>query len=100
TIFFPDDPFRIKFPGALQPGMLTQSMSIPWQSDFLDCAVEANAAGTTLYWWPAQRPNDVLPFGAATPAMRDWATGITDGADMTRRWHKLGVVRKTGPGDA
>ncbi len=100
TIFFADDPFRIR-PGALQPGMLTQSMSIPWQSDFLDCAGETNPVGPRrLYWWPAQRPNEVLPFGSASPLMRAWATPISDGKDMTRRWHKLGIVRKTGPGDA
>jgi hypothetical protein len=101
SIFFSDDPFRIEVPGAIQPGMLTQSMSLPWQSDFLACAGEPNVAGTgILYWWPAQRPNEVLPFGSTTPLMRAWAAGITDGDDMTKRWHMLGVVRKTGPGDA
>ncbi len=97
TIFYPDDPFRIKLGGAVEPGMLTQSMSIPWQSDFLDCAEEPNAAGTTLYWWPAQRPNKTLRSGG-TAAMVDWRGSIADGKDMTQRWHQLGVVRTVGPG--
>jgi len=97
-IFFADDPFRIQFPGAIQPGMLTQSMSLPWQSDFFDCSSDAHGSGSELYWWPAQRPNEVFPFGGA--AMRDWDQDIADGDDMTRRWHRLGVVRKTGSGNS
>jgi hypothetical protein len=100
NIFFADDPFRLKLPGGLQPGMLTQGMSLPWQSDYLDCASEPNPAGAgVLYWWPAQRPNEVIPFGAGSAAMRDWATGISSGVDMAKRWHQLGIVRLTGPND-
>jgi hypothetical protein len=93
TIFFADDPFRIALPGPIKPGLLTQSMSIPWQSDFLDCHKEPNQAGDELAWWPAQRPNEVLPDAApATP--QPWSRGIVDGLDMVKRWHLLGIVRK------
>jgi hypothetical protein len=94
--FFTDDPFRIQFPGGtIQPGFLTQSMSIPWQSDFFDCAQETNPAGTLLYWWPAQRPNQVSRTGFAS--VQEWDDGITGGKDMVVRWHKLGIVRTTDP---
>lgn len=98
TIFFPDDPFRIANPGPIQPGILTQSMSIPWQSDFLDCAEESNRSGDILAWWPAARPNQVLTARAPTTPV-PWSDGIHGGADMVQRWHMLGIVRKMANGD-
>ena len=34
------------------PGDVTRYMALPWQADFHDCFD---------HWWPAQRPDDVLP---------------------------------------
>jgi hypothetical protein len=98
TIFFADDPFRIANPGPIQPGLLTQGMSLPWQSDFLECNKEDNHAGFELAWWPAQRPNEVLPDATPTTSQA-WSRGITDGADMINRWHLLGIVRKVASGE-
>src|SRR5207245_6795721 len=45
---------------VLRPGDVTKQMSLPWQSDFLDCAVEPADSAGQLVWWPAQRPMDVV----------------------------------------
>jgi hypothetical protein len=45
----PATPFRLR-PG-LAPGSLTAPMAVPWQADFADCR---------HFWWPAQRPDDVI----------------------------------------
>jgi hypothetical protein len=57
------EPFRLD-PAQVQPGDLTSQMSLPWQSDFLDCAVESGNGPDDLVWWPAQRPIDVLKPGS------------------------------------
>ena len=49
------EPFRLD-PESLSPGDITQQMSLPWQTDFVDCAYE-----DPYVWWPAQRPIDVRP---------------------------------------
>lgn len=38
--------------GRFRPGDITQSMAVPWQADFFECS---------SHWWPAQRPDDVVP---------------------------------------
>ena len=43
-------PFRIN--SAWEPGDVTQHMALPWQADFFEC---------NTHWWPAQRPDDVVP---------------------------------------
>jgi hypothetical protein len=42
-------PYRLR-PG-LDPGSMTAQMAVPWQADFADCR---------HFWWPAQRPDDVV----------------------------------------
>jgi hypothetical protein len=74
----------------LQPGALTERMAVPWQADFADCEG---------FWWPAQRPDQVITLddyvavvegthaddksGPATDALafprRRWARGIGNG---------------------
>ncbi|MFF4834863.1 LodA/GoxA family CTQ-dependent oxidase [Streptomyces sp. NPDC001315] len=43
-------PFRLR--EGLAPGDVTKYMALPWQADFYEC---------NTHWWPAQRPDDVLP---------------------------------------
>lgn len=96
AVYAPDEPFRIAVPGPIQPGMLTRSMALPWQSDFLACAWEDSSPGRA--WWPAQRPDEVLP--EINPSTSEsWARGISGRADLIARWHRLGVVRLTASGD-
>jgi hypothetical protein len=79
-------PFRIK--ATLDPGMLTATMAVPWQADFLACNVEDGAD-----WWPGQRPNQVRrgQEHQAEWAPRDWKF-----IDMVEKWAQLGfVVAKT-----
>jgi len=74
-------------------------MSIPWQSDFVDCS----DGDEPFVWWPAQRPIDViLPSKSKTkkeryPTVR-WARGFPSGKrdldamGMVRHWYRLGLV--------
>jgi hypothetical protein len=80
----------------LEPGGLTESMALPWQADFIDCAWEASAhLGQGRGWWPAQRPDDVFTsVGAST--MDAWLRGIADVDDFIANWSKLGVVLDRG----
>jgi L-Lysine epsilon oxidase N-terminal/L-lysine epsilon oxidase C-terminal domain len=91
-------PFRLD-PRSLKPGDITAQMSIPWQSDFVDCSDE----DPPFVWWPAQRPIDVvLEKGARKkrppyPTVR-WARGFPQGkrdvtaVGMVRDWHRLGLI--------
>jgi hypothetical protein len=47
------------------PGFLTEKMALPWQADFVDCSD---------FWWPSQRPVNVLKEDGK-PA--EWTRGIT-----------------------
>ena len=44
------DPYRLDHE-TLQPGGLTERMAVPWQADFAECEG---------FWWPAQRPDQVV----------------------------------------
>lgn len=46
----PGDRYRLD-PAGLEAGALTAPMAVPWQADFALCRG---------FWWPAQRPNDVV----------------------------------------
>lgn len=43
-------PFRLR--ENLTAGDITKYMAVPWHADFYEC---------NTHWWPAQRPDDVLP---------------------------------------
>jgi hypothetical protein len=86
------EPFRLNATG-LNPGDITKQMSLPWQSDFLDCAIENGGGRVQFVWWPAQRPIDVL---ANTKYMK-WArafagSGELSPEDMVSDWWRLGLV--------
>jgi hypothetical protein len=93
------EPFRLD--ARLAPGAITQQMSIPWQSDFVDCRDESPYA-----WWPAQRPIDVIrevPVGRALPPFLRWARkfGFPGSIDlsvreMIRDADRLGLLKRVG----
>ena len=59
-------------------------MSVPWHSDFLQCAAERVDGGLdVLPWWPAQRPIDVreTDFGDALK----WIRSFYHPGEMTLR---------------
>jgi hypothetical protein len=70
------------------PGDITQFMAVPWQADFYECNTN---------WWPAQRPDDVVPEELFTDTDRAWdpASGIkvSDGLKDRVKWHRgIGVT--------
>jgi hypothetical protein len=90
------EPFRLDA-DRLSPGDVSSQMSLPWQSDFLDCAFEPDKEGTDLVWWPAQRPTSVLKSGG--DQYIPWARAADDPHSqpmtveaMITDWHKLGFV--------
>jgi hypothetical protein len=89
-----DSAYRIA--AAVKPGQITQGNALPWQADFLACRWEAHGgSGNGLAWWPAQRPDHVIPEANPTGPPLDWDRGISGdlGPDgLVKAWHKLGVV--------
>jgi L-lysine epsilon oxidase C-terminal domain len=89
------EPFRLDA-SQVQPGDITSQMALPWQSDFLDCAVERGNAAGDLVWWPAQRPIAVLRAGG--DAYIPWArVSDSDSTEMSvdqmvTDWYKLRFV--------
>jgi hypothetical protein len=73
----------------LHPGDVSSQMSLPWQSDFLDCSAETANATTELVWWPAQRPVAVLKAGG--DAYFPWA-GTMSVDQMVTDWSQLSFV--------
>jgi hypothetical protein len=91
---------------ATAPGGLSMHMALPWQADFSEC----NTA-----WWPAQRPDDVVPVGTLEAGVQSddtinnealssvlakrvpWARGLSSISpgqdnDMVKHWQDLGFV--------
>jgi hypothetical protein len=87
----------------ISPGDITKQMSLPWQSDFLDCAVEQGNAGVDLVWWPSQRPIDVLSAGTGDNYI-SWARAMAPGSaemtveQMVADWYRLGFIVKQSNG--
>jgi len=105
-------PFRIN--ASIGVGHLTRGLSLPWQCDFDLCET---------HWWPAIRPDDVVPkaifaatvqdskvkedFNTAIETRTKWKRGLRDSVifsasqeewlgsdDMIKYWTYLGVVRE------
>jgi hypothetical protein len=88
------EPFRIDA-SSIQPGDVSKQMSLPWQSDFLDCAVEPADSAGQLVWWPAQRPINVIANGNAYVPWAREKTGSTNELDsdaMVEKWWMLGFL--------
>ena len=99
------EPFRLD-PSSVSPGDISQQMSLPWQTDFVDCAYE-----DPYVWWPAQRPIDVrVDEGAGYfpwtrkfdqgPAQQENAANELvpqiDAKGMVHDFHRLGHVLRSG----
>ncbi|WP_165065755.1 LodA/GoxA family CTQ-dependent oxidase [Paludisphaera rhizosphaerae] len=88
-------PFRIDA-AVVKPGQITQGNALPWQADFYACRWEPHGGGGNgLAWWPAQRPDHVLPEAAPAGPPLDWDRGISGdlGPDgLVKAWHRLGVI--------
>jgi len=89
------EPFRLDAT-KMSPGDVSSQMSLPWQSDFLDCGVEPDSDGDELVWWPAQRPDNILKAGSDTYI--PWAR-VSDGdptemsvEQMITGWSQLGFI--------
>jgi hypothetical protein len=93
------EPFRLDA-DQLTPGDVTQQMSLPWQTDFVDCS----DGDSPFVWWPAQRPIDVhLDPERNQPPVR-WArdfkgnkTDVTP-LGMINDWWRLGLLEPVGNG--
>ena len=86
------EPYRLDA-AVLKPGDITKQMSLPWQSDFLDCAIEAGGGPVQFVWWPAQRPLDVLANNKYVKWARAFnGPGELSPADMVADWWKLGLL--------
>lgn len=76
------EPFR--FADDLTAGDITRWMALPWHADFFEC---------NTYWWPAARPDDVVPaeiyLAVAKEAQRKTAFLLTA--------EKLEQLRETVP---
>jgi len=91
------EPFRLD-QRNVNPGDVTQQMSLPWQTDFVDCS----DGDAPLVWWPAQRPVDVQNGPKRDPVRwaRDFKQGKNDlDADgMVKHWWQLGLLKRTKQG--
>ncbi len=75
-------PFRIS--RTVQPGDITQSLSVPWQADFKLC---------TQRWWPSARPGSVLVKGNdGNIDPQQWTRSIHSNMDMVKKWMQLGFL--------
>jgi hypothetical protein len=89
------EPFRLDA-AKVTPGDVSKQMSLPWQSDFLDCGIENGGGPVQLVWWPAQRPIDVLSNSKYVP----WARAFSGAGEvnMVVEWWKLGFVLEQADG--
>jgi hypothetical protein len=101
------EPFRIDLNATsgywgetskIGPGYFTRQMALPWHADFNECKNEGNYG-----WWPATRPDDVLPAPNAKKV--PWARpdnrfpgGNRESTkeDMVAHWYKFGFVVSQG----
>jgi L-Lysine epsilon oxidase N-terminal/L-lysine epsilon oxidase C-terminal domain len=91
------EPFRLDSE-SLTPGDITQQMSLPWQSDFVDCAYE-----DPYVWWPAQRPINVRKDPQKDTYV-SWSRSFDDDetemgyVEMVKNFHRLGHILRLSEG--
>ena len=72
---------------TVRPGDLTKYMCVPWQADFYDCRDS---------WWPAARPDDVIPEEVFEEANKAWKPGqpkLSEALEGRVKWDRgLGVT--------
>jgi hypothetical protein len=76
-------PFRIR--SSLPPGSLTQTLSVPWQSDYHACGDS---------WWPSGRPDEVTQDGTT---FYNWIPSTMTTEQLVTDWWKLGFLFKKAP---
>jgi hypothetical protein len=92
------EPFRLNH-ASLSPGDVSQQMSLPWQTDFVDCAYE-----DPYVWWPAQRPIDVRTneqgdyslWASSFDSLNRQNSGDMDAEEMVRNFYRLGHILPSG----
>jgi hypothetical protein len=93
--FHYSEPFRLAA-DQVKPGDVTQQMSLPWQTDFVDCS----DGDLPFVWWPAQRPIDVRRDRTKPPVRwaRDFKGNRTDvsAREMVDDWWRLGLLEPVG----
>jgi L-Lysine epsilon oxidase N-terminal/L-lysine epsilon oxidase C-terminal domain len=72
-------------------GFLTEKMALPWQADFADCGD---------FWWPSQRPDDIVTEGGEEERWDRGIRGTMQNAhlSMVERWSLLGIVTRDAAG--
>jgi hypothetical protein len=79
------DAFRIDST-RYKAGDITKGMCVPWQADFHECRDG---------WWPAARPDDVIPEEVFAEANKAWQRGqpqVQEGLESRVKWDRgLGV---------
>jgi L-lysine epsilon oxidase C-terminal domain/L-Lysine epsilon oxidase N-terminal len=75
------NPDTDKMVARLEPGALTQYLSLPWQADFYECEEG---------WWPAQRPSSVRL--STSPDSHLWTRGIDTKEDLVKSFSRLGYI--------
>jgi hypothetical protein len=56
--------------GSLKAGDVTRWMALPWQADFYECRD---------HWWPAIRPDDVVPLREYERVLKEFQGEATEG---------------------
>jgi len=59
-------------PGAFKPGEITSWMALPWQADFSECNTN---------WWPAARPDDVVPEAEYNQIVANYSEALEGGIE-------------------
>jgi L-lysine 6-oxidase len=76
------------------PGILGETLSVPWPIDFHACALTMGGD-----WWPSARPVEVWPetrpMTGTNRDFKDWMRGVTSDDDLIHKWSKLGFVKKS-----
>lgn len=81
---------------GLEPGDASKYMAQPWQADFNECSNQP-VQGTSLWWWPAQRPYYVNYLGEDGQWRQGYWTRPEDSdfqkdEDMVFHWKSLGFI--------
>lgn len=58
--------------GKLRPGDITRWMALPWQADFSECNTN---------WWPAARPDDVVPEAEYQQILANYSEALEGGLE-------------------
>ena len=80
---------------SLNPGELTEGLSVPWAADYLSCyRQEPNGTTREIEWWPSHRPITVLEPAKVDPLMEsvEWDRDWERTPAKFQNWKKLGFI--------